>query len=123
MGMDSGACWSTKWSWLDGRVVVVAVVVVDIISSSAVLALMYSCKIEGRGLSPWAAFFLHFLLEFCLLLVAFQWFFMEFSVLPGICFAISAHLFPTFLCASTINLSSSSFHVSFYIYIKQHTHT
>lgn len=69
---------------------------------------MYSCKREVLG-------FLErlFLLEYCLLLVAFQWFLIEFWVLLGSFFAISDHLLPISACAWISILSSSSLHVSF----------
>lgn len=69
---------------------------------------------DGCDFPRWAAAFLILLFEFCFLLVAFQWFFTAFSVLPGIRLAISAHLLPIFSWASTNSFSSSSFHVSFY---------
>nr|GMD14105.1 hypothetical protein HannXRQ_Chr05g0155741 [Ipomoea batatas] len=46
-------------------------------------------------------------------MVAFQWFLIEFSDRPGICFAISDHRFPSCSCTSTNSLSSSSLHDSF----------
>lgn len=57
--------------------------------------------------------------EFCLLLVEFQWFLTPFSVLPGILFAISTHLQPTFLWATTNNLSSSSLHLPFCKHVRR----
>lgn len=53
-------------------------------------------------------------LEFWRRFVAFQWFLIEFSVRPCMSLAISAHLFPILVCASTRRLSSSSLQLSFY---------
>uniref|UniRef100_A0A251USU7 Uncharacterized protein n=1 Tax=Helianthus annuus TaxID=4232 RepID=A0A251USU7_HELAN len=55
----------------------------------------------------------HFRLVYWRLFVAFQWFLVEFSVLPGSFFAISDHLFPTSACAAISIRSSSSVQKSF----------
>ncbi len=56
------------------------------------------------------------ILAFNFLLIAeLKWFLMELSVLPGRYFAISAHLFPNFLWASMMIISSSIVHLSFLI--------
>ena len=50
-----------------------------------------------------------------LLRVELKWFLMWLSVLPGRSFAISDHLFPSFLWASMISMSSSSVHLFFFM--------